>query len=115
MALTSIRDSREWCARPPWVPTHRPCGSALRGLQPTFPRLDRRRRLALPLVPELLELVLEPLQLVLRGVLQGGEGVPGLAGAPDELVELEVQGRRVPVLGGLDEEHHEERHHRRPG
>src|SRR5262245_59670099 len=107
MALTSIRGPRAWCALPPWVPTHRGCGSAPGALQPTFVRLDCRRGVAVPLVPELLELVLEPLQLVLGGVLQGGEGVPGLAGAADELVELEVEGGRIPVLGRLDEEDHQ--------
>src|SRR5215472_2927490 len=88
-----------------WAPTYRPGDSALAAPapEPALPGSGRRRHRALPLAPELLELVLEVLQLRLGGVLESGERVPGLVGAPDELVQLEVKRRCIPVLGGLDE------------
>ena len=47
-------------------------------------------------------------------MLDADEGVLALADA-DQLVELRLKGRAVPVLGVLDQEHHEEGDDRRAG
>src|SRR5262249_34848682 len=58
---------------------------------------------------------LEMLNLFLGTGLDAGERVPGISVGPDQLVELEMKCLRVPVLRGLNEEDHQERHHGRPG
>jgi hypothetical protein len=56
-----------------------------------------------------------PVQLVLGQVLGDQEVVAGTVQGPDDLVELEMGRLAVPVLAGLEQEHHERRDDGRAG
>jgi hypothetical protein len=56
-----------------------------------------------------LEFLLKLQELLVRAVLQVDEPRARPLHGPDQLVELDLGGHRVTVLGVLDEEHHEER------
>ena len=62
-----------------------------------------------------LESVANALDLGIGEVLDPDELVARIAHRPDQLIELEVDGFGVAVLGVLDHEHDEERDDRRPG
>lgn len=54
------------------------------------------------------------LDLILRHVLKPQNLIPGVLIGADKFVQLQLNCRRVAVLGILDQEHHEERDNRRP-
>ena len=61
------------------------------------------------------ELALDLFQLLVSAILQIDQLVPRPFLRADQLIELQVQRLGVAVLRVLDQEHHQERHDRRPG
>jgi len=59
-------------------------------------------------IAELLELLLQEGEFVVAHILDINKHITRRPDSADELVELEVDGARVAVLGVLDEEDHEE-------
>jgi hypothetical protein len=49
------------------------------------------------------------LEFLLGTELDARQAIPGIAGGPNELIELEMNRLRIAVLGGLDKEDHQER------
>src|SRR5205823_2228043 len=58
---------------------------------------------------EAIELLLEFRQLLVRRILERHHSRASALHATNELVELQMDGARVAVLRGLDQEHHQER------
>ena len=66
-------------------------------------------------IPQLFELALQRHELLVAHVLERQKLVAGVLVRANELVELQMDGVGVAVLGVLNEEHHQERNDRRAG
>ena len=65
--------------------------------------------------PKLIELVLHLIEILVAAVFKIDEFIACRFDAADQFVELEMDRPRVPILGVLNKEHHEERNNGRSG
>jgi hypothetical protein len=67
------------------------------------------RRLSTRRVGPPVERGFQLIELIVRQIFQADQAVAGLLTGPDQLVQFEVQGFGIGVLGMLDQEDHQER------